>query len=449
MRDTHILVLAAGRGSRMKSNKPKVLHQVAGRSMLAHVLSSGNSLEPSKTQVIVGFGADQIQAEFGGDIEYLRQEEQLGTGHAVQCASDYIEDESVVLVLYGDVPLVQSDTLSVVAEAAAKSGLALLSVEVDEPTGYGRILRNEYGTVRGIVEQKDARLEQLSVKEINTGILAAKGGLLKDWLSRLSNDNAAGEYYLTDIVAMAVEDGVNVQAVQPTHLWEVAGANSRQQLAEMERRFQKVQAERLLEEGATLVDPERFDLRGNLRIGKDVSIDINCVFEGDVLLGDDVSIGPHCVIRNTTISEGVAVKAYSHIDGAIIGPHSQIGPYARLREGTELAEGVKIGNFVETKKARFGEGAKASHLSYLGDAEIGSEANIGAGTITCNYDGKNKHKTSIGKRAFVGSNTAIVAPVTLSDDATVAAGSVVTKDVDRDSLAIARAKQRNIENWRK
>lgn len=433
----------------MKSSKPKVLHEIAGRSMLAHVLDAARVLNPSRIQTIIGFGSDQIKEAFGDSLEYLIQKEQLGTGHAVQCASADIADDSVVIVLYGDVPLVQQKTLVGVVEQAQVSGLALLSVEIDDPTGYGRIVRNDGGNVCGIVEQKDASQEQLEIEEINTGILAAQGGFLKEWLSRLSNDNAAGEYYLTDIVAMAVESGLEVQAVQPQYFWEVEGANSRQQLAELERKYQRVLADRLLEEGVTLVDPQRFDLRGSLTVGQDVSIDINAVIEGEVEIGDNVQIGANCIIRDSKISSGAVIKPFSHIEGAIIGENAQIGPYARLREGTDIGVDVKIGNFVETKKARFETGAKASHLSYLGDAEIGADSNIGAGTITCNYDGKNKHKTQIGKDAFIGSNTAIVAPVEIADGVTVGAGSVITNSVERDSLAIARAKQRNIERWRK
>jgi len=449
MTNTHILILAAGRGSRMKSKQPKVLHQVAGQSMLAHVRNAGQSLNPSRMQAVIGFGADQIKCAFGSNLDYLVQEEELGTGHAVQCAADDIENDSVVLVLYGDVPLVQPKTLAAVVEQADLLGLALLSVNMDNPTGYGRIVRNDQDRVCGIVEQKDATSEQLEITEVNTGILAVKGELLKNWLALLSDDNAAGEYYLTDIVAMAVADGVEVQAVQPEYDWEVSGANSRKQLAELERMYQKVLADRLLEQGVTLVDPTRFDLRGSLTAGEDVSIDVNTVFEGEVELGNNVVVGSHCVIRNSKIESGSVIKPFSHIDGAVIGENAQIGPYARLREGTELGADVKIGNFVETKKARFHTGAKANHLSYLGDAEIGENTNIGAGTITCNYDGENKHKTQIGKDVFVGSNTALVAPVEIAASVTIGAGSVITNSVAKDSLAIARAKQRNIEDWRK
>ena len=449
MTNTHILILAAGRGSRMKSKQPKVLHQIAGQSMLAHVCNAGKRLNPSRMQAIVGFGADQIKDAFGSNLDYVIQEEQLGTGHAVQCAVDDINDESVVIVLYGDVPLVQPETLAAVVEQADALGLSLLSVNMDNPTGYGRIVRNDQDRVCGIVEQKDATSEQLEIKEVNTGILAAKGALLKGWLAMLSDDNAAGEFYLTDIVAMAVTDGVEVQAVQPAYDWEVSGANSRKQLAELERMYQQVLADRLLEEGVTLTDPARFDLRGSLTVGEDVFIDVNVVFEGEVALGNNVVVGSHCVIRNSEIADGSIIKPFSHIDGAVIGENTQIGPYARLREGTELGADVKIGNFVETKKTRLDAGAKASHLSYLGDAEIGANANIGAGTITCNYDGVNKHKTQIGKEVFVGSNTAIVAPVDIAAGVTIGAGSVITKSVAKDSLAIARAKQRNIEDWRK
>ena len=449
MTDIQILILAAGKGSRMKSAKPKVLHQVAGQSMLSHVINSANQLSPKTLHAIVGFGADQIQSAFGSAIEYVHQEEQLGTGHAVKQAECEIEDESIVLVLYGDVPLVQASTLSAVVRKADGCGLALLTLDMPEPTGYGRIVRDDAKIISGIVEHKDATLEQRQIKEVNTGILAARGKLLKNWLCQLSNDNASGEYYLTDIVAMAVNGGISVDAVQPEYAWEVDGANSRAQLAQMERTYQRALAERLLDAGATIVDPARFDLRGTLKIGKDVSIDVNAIFEGDVELGDGVTIGAHTVIKDTKISDNVVVKPFSHIESSVIGKGSHIGPYARLREGTELGTDTKIGNFVETKKVKMKDGAKASHLTYLGDAEIGEATNIGAGTITCNYDGENKYKTLIGKKTFVGSNTAIVAPVTIADDATVAAGSVVTKDVEKDNLAIARARQKNIEGWQK
>ena len=443
-----VLILAAGKGSRMKSDLPKVLHPLAGKPMLSHVMSACEPLSPISVRAIIGFGAQHIQSVFGDNLEYVVQVEQLGTGHAVDSARADIEDDATVLVLYGDVPLVQPETLSSVV-AAADSGLALLSVEIDDPTGYGRIQRDTSGRVLGIVEHKDATTEEREIKEVNTGILAANGKLLKRWLSQLSNDNAAGEYYLTDIVAMAVAENIQVQAVQPEAYWEVSGVNSRQQLAELERIYQRAQADKLLVAGTTLADPARFDQRGTLRVGRDVHIDVNAIFEGDVVLGDRVKVGPNVLIRNTQVADDVVIHASSVIDGAEIGQGAEVGPFARLREGTKLGSETKIGNFVETKKVILGRGTKAGHLSYLGDAELGEGVNVGAGTITCNYDGTNKHKTRIGDSVFVGSNTSMVAPVEVESHVTIGAGSVITSDIERNALAIARARQRTIKNWKK
>ncbi|WP_372965025.1 bifunctional UDP-N-acetylglucosamine diphosphorylase/glucosamine-1-phosphate N-acetyltransferase GlmU [Marinobacter sp.] len=448
MNPLHVVILAAGQGSRMKSALPKVLHPVAGKPMLHHVIETAKQLGAEKIHTVIGHGADQVRASLDeGSVNWVLQTEQLGTGHAVAQALPDLPDNARVLVLYGDVPLTGKDTLQAMVKDLDDKRLALLTVNLDNPQGYGRIVRNSEGQVQAIVEQKDASEEQQAITEVNTGILAVSSKHLKSWLPTLSNSNAQGEYYLTDIIAMAVAHGLSVAVSQPRTPFEVQGVNNRLQLAELERWYQLQQAQRLMTDGATLADPSRVDVRGELTIGNDLWIDVNVVFEGRVHLGNNVSIGPGCVIKDATIADGADIKAHSVIDGAVVGANAQIGPFARLRPGTELAANTKVGNFVETKKAIVGEGSKINHLSYVGDASLGHNVNIGAGTITCNYDGVNKFKTVLGDDVFVGSNTSLVAPVTVADDATIGAGSTITRDVAQRELAVARGKQRNISGW--
>jgi bifunctional UDP-N-acetylglucosamine pyrophosphorylase/glucosamine-1-phosphate N-acetyltransferase len=445
----NIVILAAGQGTRMRSATPKVLHTLAGKSMLGHVLDSARALQPQGIQVVIGHGSELVRSSLAADdVDFVIQAEQLGTGHAVAQASPHLDGEQA-MILYGDVPLIQPDTLQRLLAKAGPNRLALLTVTLDNPTGYGRIIRNAAGEVQAIVEQKDASVEQQQIREGNTGILVAPSARLRDWLGRLSNNNAQGEYYLTDVIAMAVADGLVVVTEQPLDPMEVQGANDRIQLAELERHYQLRAARRLMAEGVTLRDPARFDLRGEVSVGRDILIDINVVLEGRVIIEDNVSIGPNCVISNSTLRRGSMVKANSHLEGAELGEGADCGPFARLRPGTVLGEGAHVGNFVELKNAVLGEGAKAGHLSYLGDAEIGARSNIGAGTITCNYDGANKFRTVMGEDVFIGSNSSLVAPVTLGDRATTGAGSVVTSEVPADNLAVSRARQRNIEGWKR
>ncbi|KPP96728.1 bifunctional UDP-N-acetylglucosamine diphosphorylase/glucosamine-1-phosphate N-acetyltransferase GlmU [Marinobacter sp. HL-58] len=448
MTSLHVVILAAGQGSRMKSALPKVLHRIAGKPMLHHVMDTARKLGAAGIHGVIGHGADDVKAVTPAtDVQWAIQEQQLGTGHAVAQALPALPDDARVLILYGDVPLTRPETLEALVAQVSEDSLGLLTVTLDNPDGYGRILRDESGKVTAIVEQKDASDEQKAVKEVNTGILAVSALHLKDWLPRLSNSNAQGEYYLTDIIAMAAANGVAISVAQPANEYEVQGVNNRLQLAELERWYQRQEANRLMTEGATLADPSRVDVRGNLSVGQDVLIDVNVVFEGEVSLASNVSIGPNCVIRDATIGPGTRVEANSVIDGALIGSGAQIGPFARLRPGTRLADRTKVGNFVETKKAEVGEGSKINHLSYVGDALLGRNVNVGAGTITCNYDGVNKHKTVLGDGVFVGSNTSLVAPVSLADNVTVGAGSTITRNVEAGELAVARGRQRNINNW--
>jgi len=448
MSPLHVVILAAGQGSRMKSALPKVLHPVAGKPMLHHVIDTARQLGAEKIHTVIGHGADKVQASLDdGAVNWVMQTEQLGTGHAVAQALPDLPDDARVLVLYGDVPLTSRATLESMVADLDESNLALLTVDMEHPHGYGRIVRNQAGQVQAIVEQKDATAEQQEIKEVNTGILAVSARHLKSWLPTLSNSNAQGEYYLTDIIAMAVDHGLGVTVSQPLNPFEVQGVNNRLQLAELERWYQRQQAERLMTEGASLADPARVDVRGELTIGNDLWIDVNVVFEGNVSLGSNVTIGPGCVIKDASIADGVTIKAHSVIEGATVGTNAEIGPFARLRPGTELGADTKVGNFVETKKAVVGEGSKINHLSYVGDTLMGRHVNVGAGTITCNYDGANKHQTVMGDGVFVGSNSALVAPVTLGEDATIGAGSTITRDVADNELAIARGKQRNIEGW--
>ena len=450
----NIVILAAGLGKRMQSDLPKVLHRIAGKPMLAHVLDQARELGPDRIVVVTGHGAERVQAAFEGqtDIAFALQSPQKGTGHAVQQALPQLvggdEAADATLVLYGDVPLVQADTLRALLQARGE-GLALLTETVADPTGYGRIVRNDSGEVLRIVEHKDATDAERAINEVNTGILAGPTAKLREWLGRITNDNAQGEYYLTDIVALAVQDGVAVRAAQPSAPWETLGVNSRLQQAQLERAWQQEQARRLLEQGVTLADPARFDLRGELVCGRDVFIDVGCVFEGRVELADGVHVGPHCVLRDAVIGAGTRVDAYTHIDQAKVAGDARLGPYARLRPGADIGPSAHVGNFVEIKKSVLGEGSKANHLAYIGDAQVGARVNIGAGTITCNYDGVNKHQTIIEDDAFIGSDTQLVAPVTVGRGATLAAGTTLTRDAPADRLTLSRVPQTTVEAWRR
>ena len=445
----NIVILAAGQGKRMHSNLPKVLHPLAGKALVSHVIDTARSLLPQSLCVVYGHGGEVVRNALAApDLAWALQEPQLGTGHAVQQALPHLDGQGTTLVLYGDVPLTSADTLKRLLHAA-QDALAILTVELADPSGYGRIVRNASGQVVRIVEQKDATAEERTIREINTGIMAMPTARLGDWLSRLSNNNAQREYYLTDIVGMAVAEGLPVRTAHPQHEWEVLGVNSKVQLAELERIHQRGTAERLMEQGVRLADPARLDVRGEIVCGRDVFIDVNCVFEGRVELSDAVEIGPNCVIKDARIGAGARIAAFTHIEDAIVGPDGQIGPYARLRPGTELAEDVHVGNFVEIKKSTIAAHSKANHLAYIGDATIGSRVNVGAGTITCNYDGANKHRTIIEDDAFIGSDTQLVAPVTVGKGATLGAGTTLTKDAPAGSLVISRARQTSIADWKR
>lgn len=445
-----VVILAAGKGTRMKSSLPKVLHKIAHKPMVEHIINTVQNLGCDSINLVYGHGADQLQNALGNyEVNWCLQAEQLGTGHAVMQAVDNIQDKDDVLILVGDAPLISVDTLKKLVDAKQDADLALLTVDLDDPTGMGRIIRDDSANITAIVEHKDASDEQLAIKEINTGMMVMGGADLKKWLSNLSSDNAQNEYYLTDVIAMAAREGKRISSAQPSWHREVEGVNNRMQLASLECAYQLKQAEALMMQGVTLADPHRLDIRGNLTVGSDVYIDINAVIEGDVTLGDKVTIGPNCVLKNCDIGNNVNIEAFSLIEDSMVAQDCNIGPYARLRPGAQLAKGAKVGNFVEIKKANIGEGAKVNHLSYIGDAEVGAQANIGAGTITCNYDGVNKSKTHIGVGAFIGSNSSLVAPVSVADGATVGAGSTITKNVEENHLAIARGKQRNISNWQK
>ncbi|NIB39476.1 UDP-N-acetylglucosamine diphosphorylase/glucosamine-1-phosphate N-acetyltransferase [Pseudomaricurvus alkylphenolicus] len=445
-----IVVLAAGQGTRMKSSLPKVLHPIGGKPMLGHVLDSARQLGDAKIHLVVGHGSERVQESFAAaDVDFVSQTEQLGTGHAVQQALPVLRQNSTVLILYGDVPLTPSSLLKQLVDCVSEDSMGLLTVNLKDPTGYGRIIRNDQHDVVAIVEQKDATEEQLVIREGNTGMMAVASEDLKRWLPALSAENAQGEYYLTDIIAMAQAEGKRIVTEKVENEYLVQGVNNRHQQAQLERYYQLSQAEQLMQAGVTLLDPERFDCRGSLSVGRDVVIDVNCVFEGDVILGDGVVVGANCVIGNCSIGTGTQIKPFTSIDGAQMAEDCDIGPYARVRPGTVLAKGAKLGNFVETKKANIGEGSKVNHLTYIGDSDIGSKVNVGAGTITCNYDGVNKSKTTIGDGAFIGSNSSLVAPVTIGAGATVGAGSTVTSEVPDDHLGVARGKQRNIKNWKR
>lgn len=445
----NVVILAAGMGKRMQSDRPKVLHGLAGKPLLQHVIDTARSLAPSHCCVVYGHGGDAVPSLLAAaDLSFVLQQPQLGTGHAVMQAVPHLADDQATLVLYGDVPLTSVATLQALVAKAGHDKLAVLTVNLEDPTGYGRIVREQHKIVR-IVEQKDASDTERTIREVNTGILIAPTKALKTWLVQLSNDNAQGEYYLTDIIAQAVQQGMAVESAQPTHAWETLGVNSKAQLAELERIHQRNLAHQLLEQGVTLADPERIDIRGHLQCGRDVEIDVGCVFEGPVELGDHVQIGAHCVIRNARILQGAVIKPFCHIEDATVGAESQIGPYARLRPGTVLGAEVHIGNFVEVKNSQLDTQSKANHLAYIGDATIGARVNIGAGTITCNYDGANKHRTVIEDDAFIGSDTQLVAPVTVGRGATLGAGTTLTKDAPPDSLTVSRAKQISMAGWQR
>jgi bifunctional UDP-N-acetylglucosamine pyrophosphorylase / glucosamine-1-phosphate N-acetyltransferase len=433
----NIVILAAGTGKRMRSALPKVLHPLAGRPLLSHVIDTARSLEPTRLVVVIGHGAEQVRAAVGApDVQFAVQEKQLGTGHAVQQALPLVDPSVPTLVLYGDVPLTRASTLKRLVDAAANGRYGILTVTLDDPAGYGRIVRDASGAVRRIVEQKDASEQEQQIAEINTGIIITPTAQLESWLASLKNDNAQGEFYLTDVVERALEAGVEIVTAQPDEEWETLGVNSKQQLAELERIHQGNVADALLIAGVTLADPARIDVRGTLECGRDVSIDVNCVFEGHVTLADNVSIGPNCVLRDAVIGAGTRIDAFTHIESAKTGANVVLGPYARLRPGAQLGDESHVGNFVEVKNAVLGQGAKANHLSYIGDADIGARVNIGAGTITCNYDGANKHRTVIEDDVFVGSDTQLVAPVRVGRGVTIAAGTTVWKDVGENELVL-------------
>ncbi|MDB4261506.1 bifunctional UDP-N-acetylglucosamine diphosphorylase/glucosamine-1-phosphate N-acetyltransferase GlmU [bacterium] len=444
-----VIILAAGQGTRMKSVLPKVLHPVAGRPMLEHVVNTAEQLNPTAVHVVVGHGAAQVQEALAGyALNWVQQEQQLGTGHAVLQAMPAVADDSVVLVVYGDVPLIAASTLSSLVDAA-QAAPALLTANLVDPAGYGRILRDDSGALCGVIEHKDATVLQQAIAEINTGVLAAPAADFKNYLPRVGNSNSQNEYYLPDILSLAVADGKLIASCEAESELEILGVNDRVQLSQVEREYQRRLGHQLLREGVSVADPNRLDIRGALHCGKDVRIDVNAVFEGEVTLGDGVSIGPNCVLSDVTVADGTTIHAMSHLQQAQVGADCNVGPYARLRPGTVLAAGARIGNFVETKKANIGAGSKVNHLAYIGDCDMGAGVNIGAGTITCNYDGANKHQTTIGDGVFVGSNTTLVAPLQIAGQGFVGAGSTVTKAIDEGELAVSRARQRNIQGWQR
>ncbi len=444
-----VVILAAGKGTRMYSDLPKVLHPVAGKPMVKHVIDTAKQLNARQINLIYGHGADLLKERLSDEpVNWVFQAEQLGTGHAMQQAAPFFADDENIVMLYGDAPLIQKETLEKLIAAKPENGIALLTVELDNPTGYGRIIR-ENGSVVAIVEQKDANPEQLKIREVNTGVMVASGASFKKWLAGLNNNNAQGEYYITDVIAMANQDGFTVQAVQASEFMEVEGANNRLQLAALERFYQEKQAEKLLLAGVTIIDPKRFDIRGNITHGKDVSIDVNVILEGNIQLGNNVKIGAGCVLKNVVIGDNVEIKPYSVLEDSVIGESADVGPFARLRPGVELAAKAHVGNFVEIKKSTIGEGSKVGHLTYIGDSEVGANVNIGAGTITCNYDGANKFKTIIGDNVFVGSDSQLVAPVTIANGATIGAGATITKDVAENELVITRVPQKHIQGWKR
>lgn len=446
----NVVILAAGKGTRMCSALPKVLQPVAGRPMLAHVLDAARRLGAQRICVVHGYGGEALQNRFADDdVLWALQSPQAGTGHAVQQALPMLPGDGPVMVLYGDVPLITVATLQRLHAAAADGALALLTVTADDPTGYGRIIRNAAGNVLRIAEQKDASADELRVREINTGILVAPAARLRDWLGRIGNDNAQGEYYLTDIVGLAAADGVRVVTAGPDAAWETLGANDKCQLAQLERVYQHNVAQRLMAQGVTVIDPARLDVRGELVCGRDVEIDVNCVFEGRVELGDGVRVAANCVLRDVCVGENSHIAAFSHIDQASVGAGCIIGPYARLRPGARLAARVHVGNFVEIKNSNLDDETKANHLAYVGDADVGKRVNIGAGTITCNYDGVNKYRTVIEDDVFIGSDSQLVAPVRVGRGATLAAGTTLTRDAPAEQLTVSRARQTTIPAWKR
>jgi bifunctional UDP-N-acetylglucosamine pyrophosphorylase / glucosamine-1-phosphate N-acetyltransferase len=443
------VILAAGKGTRMKSSLPKVLHPIAGKPLLKHVIDTAKQVSSHAINIVVGHGAEEVKQHINvtENINFIVQQQQLGTGHAVQQALPYLDDSSVVLILYGDVPLIEEKTLKRLIGVVDEKSLGLLTVTLKDSNGYGRIVRNESNQVIAIVEQKDASENELKIKEVNTGVMAVNALHLKEWLPLLSNNNAQGEYYLTDIIALAKSQGVNIHTEQPSHEWEVLGVNDRRQQAALERIYQSNLAEKLLIDGVTLIDPSRFDCRGELAVGNDVIIDINCILKGNVSIGDNVKIGANCIIENSIIAAGTEIKDHCILDGATLEENCIVGPFARLRPGSVLAEQVKIGNFVETKKVTISKRSKVNHLSYVGDAILGEDVNVGAGTITCNYDGVNKHQTIIGDNVFVGSNSALIAPVTIESGSTIGAGSTINRLVEKETLALTRAPQKTYREW--
>lgn len=445
----NIVILAAGMGKRMHSSLPKVLHSLAGKPMLGHVIATARALAPEKLVIVYGHGGDQVLQQINDpDLVFAKQEPQLGTGHAVMQALPELDESVPTLVLYGDVPMIGKASLERLLAAAGNDKLGILTVDMPDPTGYGRIVRQD-GKIRKIVEQKDATAEERTIREINTGIMLVPTVALKRWLASLTNDNAQGEYYLTDIVSKAVSEKMDVVSAQPDELWETMGVNSKRQLAELERIYQQNVALSLLDQGVALADPARIDVRGTLRCGRDVFIDVNCVFEGDVVLADRVTVGANCVIKNCSVEAGAEIRPFCHLDGAKVGAGSLIGPYARLRPGAELGEEVHIGNFVEVKNSSIAAQSKANHLAYVGDSTVGTRVNIGAGAITCNYDGANKHRTIIEDDVFIGTNCELVAPVKVGSGATVGAGTTLTKDVPAGSLTVSRVRQTTVNDWKR
>ena len=445
----NIVVLAAGQGSRMRSEIPKVLHRLGGRPLLAYVLDTARALDSKNINVVYGYGGETVpkgmQTE-GHGVTWVKQDQQMGTGHALMQALPHLDERMPTLVLYGDVPMIGVDTLRKLAAASGDDGLGILTVNLENPSGYGRIVRIG-GNIVGIVEEKDANESERMITEVNTGIMIAPTSRLNIWLSRLSDNNSQREYYLTDVVAMAAKEGVGIGSAQPANSWETSGVNSKAQLAELERLRRSQEAQMLMDKGVTLLDPARIDIRGKLTCGRDCEIDVNCVFEGDVVLADRVRIGPNCILRDVNVASGTRIEAFCHLDDAQIGANCRIGPYARLRPGTFLAKEVHIGNFVEVKASNIGEGSKANHLSYVGDSDVGRNVNVGAGTITCNYDGVNKHRTVIEDDVFIGSDTQLVAPVRVGKGATIGAGTTLTQDAAAGRLTLSRPRQTTIANW--
>jgi bifunctional UDP-N-acetylglucosamine pyrophosphorylase/glucosamine-1-phosphate N-acetyltransferase len=451
MINLNVVILAAGAGKRMQSSLPKVLHNLAGRPLLAHVINIARLLSPQKICIVIGHGGEVVkQSTAADDLTWIMQEQQLGTGHALMQAQSHLDKDGFTLVLYGDVPLVSIDTLRELIQQSEGKYFSLLTALVKDPFGYGRIIRDpETSEIIAIVEQKDANADQQAINEINTGVMLIPNIQLHSWLPNIGNNNAQHEYYLTDIIGMAVKENIHIRSTHPRNFWEVMGVNNKHQLAELERIYQKEQAYNLLESGVGITDPARIDIRGELSCGSDVEIDINCIFEGNVKLGNDVKVGAHCTLRNVTVESGTIIHPYSLIEGAEIGENCKIGPYARIRPGTKLASKVHIGNFVEVKNSQIALGSKANHLSYIGDSVVGKHVNVGAGTITCNYDGAYKHQTIIEDDVFIGSNTQLIAPVKISKGSTIGAGSTITKDTPEDSLTLSRTKQVSYTEWKR